>query len=146
MTVAITYTIPGARTLDQLTEPTLDGHPDENANENCVAASLAEGLHILDGGTFVGDELKDAVYGQGYVGVQSAHAYIGYCSERGVKLASVAGTQAALIATIHREVSAGHPVVSRCLRCGARLPQIRSTRRATPMSGWRSASAQTPYG
>ena len=118
MTTAITYTIPGARTLDQLSEPTLDGQPDEDARENCVPASLAEGLNILlkggqNGGVqaFDGDELHDAVYGQGYTGVQSAHSYIGYCAAHGVTLSAVDGTQAALIATIHREVSAGHPVV-----------------------------------
>ncbi len=109
----ITYTIPGARTLDQLNEPTVDGHPDEDARENCVAASLAEALRMLTGNqTFDGDMLKDAVYGQGYVGVQSAHAYIAYCAARGVTLAAVsAATQAGLVAAIHHAVSAGEPTL-----------------------------------
>jgi hypothetical protein len=115
---AITTVIPGARTLDQLNEATLDGHPDEDAQDNCVATSVAEGLNILleRGGAqsapaFVGDELHDAVYGQGYIGFQAASRYVSYCADRGVRLAAVGGSQAALVATIHREVSAGHPVV-----------------------------------
>ena len=113
-TSSITYTIAGARTLDQLSEPTLDGQPDEDARENCVAASIAEGLNILTAGgaeKYVGDELHDSVYGQGYLGPQAAWKYVGYCNARGVWLHAVGGSQAALIATIHREVSAGHPVV-----------------------------------
>lgn len=111
----ITYTIPGARTLDQLSEPTFDGHPDENASDNCVATSIAEGLNILDTSDgavkYVGDELHDAVYGQGYVGFQSASRYVGYCANAGVTLRPVSSSQAGLIATIHNEVAAGHPVV-----------------------------------
>lgn len=107
----ITYVIPGARTLDQLHEPTLDGHPDEDAKNNCVAASIADGLTMLTGKRFVGDEVKDAVYGQGYVGAQAAWRYQQYCAERGVTLSRFAGSQSGLVAIIHRQVSAGHPVV-----------------------------------
>lgn len=109
--MSIDYVIPGATLLDQLNEATLDGLPDENANDNCVAASLAEALHILTGGTFDGDELKDAVYGQGFVGFQSASAYVGYCANKGVTLAAHGDTQAGLVATIHAQVGAGHPVL-----------------------------------
>lgn len=109
--MTITYTIPGATLLDQLNEPTMDGMPDENANDNCVAASIAEALHILTGQTFDGDELKDAVYGAGYVGFQSAARYVQYCQDHGVTLTAHNDTQAGLVATIHAEVSAGHPVV-----------------------------------
>jgi hypothetical protein len=109
--MTITYTIPGATLLNQLSEPTLDGMPDENANDNCVAASLAEGLHILAQRAFDGDELKDAVYGQGWTGTQSASRYVAYCAQQGVALSAHSDTQAGLIATIHSEVSAGHPVI-----------------------------------
>lgn len=109
--MSITYTIPGAGLLDQLHEPTLDGHVDENARDNCVAASIAEGLHILTGKTYDGDELKDAVYGQGYVGFQSAERYIAYCRDQGVELAVVSGSQTGLIAALHASVSAGHPAL-----------------------------------
>ncbi|HEU5347436.1 MAG TPA: hypothetical protein VFU63_02370 [Ktedonobacterales bacterium] len=113
-TISITTTIPGARTLDQLGEPTLDSAPDEDARENCVAASIAEGLNILIAGgaqKYVGDELHDSVYGQGYIGPQAAWRYVNYCNDRGVWLHAVGGSQAALVATIHKQVSAGHPVV-----------------------------------
>ncbi|HZC07773.1 MAG TPA: hypothetical protein VE338_19200, partial [Ktedonobacterales bacterium] len=112
--MTITYTIPGARTLDQLDQPTFDGHSDENASDNCVAVTVAEGLNmLLDGGAlkYVGDELHDAVYGQGYIGFQAASRYVAYCAEQGVTLAAFNGSQAALIATIHEQVAAGHPVV-----------------------------------
>ena len=115
-TVMITYTIPGARTLDQLTEPTLDGQPDNNTRDNCVPASIAEGLNILrdpssNTPTFVGDELKDAVYGAGYTGFQAAADYVTYCGDHGVWLAVERSSQMGLIALIHEQVSAGHPVV-----------------------------------
>lgn len=109
--MTITYTIPGATLLNQRSEPTMDGLPDENANDNCVPASIAEALHILTGRTFDGDELKDAVYGQGWTGFQSASAYVAYCAAQGVDLAAHNDTQAGLIATLHAEVSAGHPVL-----------------------------------
>lgn len=109
--MTITYTIPGAHTLDQLSEPTLDGHADENARDNCVAASVAEGLVTLTRKTFVGDEIKDSVYGQGYIGFESAARYVSYCGAQGVTLSPHNGSQADLVATIHREVLAGHPVV-----------------------------------
>lgn len=110
-TATITYVIPGARTLDQLHEPTFDGHPDENARNNCVAASVAEGLNILTGKRFVADELKDAVYGQSYTGVQAAWRYQQYCHDRGVLLSRFTGSQAELVATVRRQVTQGRPVV-----------------------------------
>lgn len=109
--MTITYTIPGATLLDQLSDATMDGLPDENANDNCVPTSLAEGLHILTSRTYDGDELKDAVYGQGFVGFQSAARYVAYCAAQGVSLAAHNDTQAGLVAFIHAEVSAGHPVI-----------------------------------
>lgn len=108
---SITFELPHAATLNQLNAPTLDGRPDENARENCVPTSIAEGLRMLTGHTYDPDELKDAVYGQGYVGVQSAHAYIGYCFRQHVDLVPVSEpTQAELVARLRHEVAIGHPV------------------------------------
>lgn len=109
--MSITYVIPGTSLLDQLNEPTSDGLPDENKDDNCVAASFAEGLHILLGGNWDGDEVKDAVYGQGYVGVQSAARYVQYASDHGVHLAPHDDTQAGLISTIHAQIHQNHPVI-----------------------------------
>lgn len=110
-TATITYVIPGARTLDQLHEGTLDGHHDENARNNCVAASIAEGLSILTGKRVVADELKDAVYGQSYTGVQAAWRYQQYCHDRGVLLSRFTGSQTELVAIVRRQVTLGRPVV-----------------------------------
>ncbi|HEX8995133.1 MAG TPA: hypothetical protein VF812_03790 [Ktedonobacterales bacterium] len=109
--MAITHVLAGARPLDQLREPTLDGHGDENAQDNCVATSVAEGLSILTGRAFVADQLKDAVYGQGYVGVMAPQAYVRYCADHGARLAPIRGTQAQLLAAVRQQVAAGHPVV-----------------------------------
>lgn len=110
-TATITYVIPGARTLDQLHEPTMDGHPNEDARNNCVAASIAEGLTMLTGKRYLGDELKDAVYGQRYTGVQAAWRYQQYCHDRGVLLSRFTGSQAELVATVRSQVTQGRPVV-----------------------------------
>ena len=109
--MTIDYVIPGATLLDQLDPTTLDGLPANDANDDCVPTSIAEALHILTGKTYDGDELKDAVYGAGYVGPQSAAHYVAYCASQGVTLAAHDGAQSDLIATIHAQVSAGHPVV-----------------------------------
>lgn len=109
--MTIDYVIPGATLLDQLAPAAIDGLPPVDANDNCVPTSIAEGLHILTGRTFDGDELHDAVYGAGYLGPQSASHYVAYCASQGVTLAAHDGAQSDLIATIHSEVSAGHPVV-----------------------------------
>lgn len=109
--MTIDYVIPGTTLLDQLNPTTLDGLPNINASDDCVAESIAEGLHILTGQNYDGDELTDSVYGANYTGFESASAYVGYCSDHGVALVAHNDTQAGLIATIHAMVSAGHPVV-----------------------------------
>lgn len=109
--MTITYTIPSATLLDQLDPATLDGLPNNDANDNCVGTSIAEGLHILTGRAYDGDELKDAVYGQGYIGFQSAARYVAYCAAQDVSLTPHNDTQAGLVAFIHSEVSGGRPVV-----------------------------------
>lgn len=109
--MSITYTLPGFPTLNQLHESTADGQPDENASWNCVAASIADGLGYLTGRAFDGDELKDAVYGQGYQGAQAPARYVDYCAEQGVQLVAYNGTPSQLVARIHDALAAGHPVV-----------------------------------
>lgn len=109
--MTITYSLPGFRLISQLSEPTQDTYPDENARNNCVVASLSMALDYLTGGNYDGDELKDAVYGQGYIGPMSAAKYEAYCAARGVTLAPHDGSQSDLIATIHAQVDAGHPVL-----------------------------------
>jgi hypothetical protein len=95
---------------DQLNEPTFDGGPDENARANCVPASLAAALSALTGRDYEGDELKDAVYGQGYTGATDPARYVEYCRAQGVRMREVDGSGAAMVAAITAELAHGHPV------------------------------------
>ena len=110
MSMGITQTLPGFPLINQLAEGTSDGRPDEDARENCVPASIAAALTYYGHATN-GDALHDAAYGQGYVGAQSAAAYVTLLSGWGFDLAPVGGSQAALVATLHREVGLGHPTL-----------------------------------
>jgi N-acetyl-anhydromuramyl-L-alanine amidase AmpD len=96
---------------DQLAEATLDHQADENAHANCVPASLAAALSALTGRTFYGDELKDAVYGQGYTGATDPARFIAYCQRQGVRLWEVRDASGdALVRTIQAELGRHHPV------------------------------------
>ncbi|HLZ24408.1 MAG TPA: hypothetical protein VKQ30_20025 [Ktedonobacterales bacterium] len=110
--MGITNTLPGFPLVSQLHEPTMDRFPDENANWNCVAASLSAGLMYLLKRPFDGDEIKDAVYGQGYTGAQAAVRYVAYCASQGVALAPYNNASGCgLVAHIHNELLAIRPVV-----------------------------------
>ena len=112
MSTTITFTLPGASLMSQLANATLDGLPNNDASDNCVGTSVAEGLHALTGRTYDGDEVKDAVYGAAYVGFESATAYVAYCASQGVTLSPFNGaSQQALVDEIHAQVLAGHPVI-----------------------------------
>src|SRR6266567_2419296 len=103
--------------IAERTPITADGHPPEDAGLSCVPASLLAGVMYLlgvksIGGKYTPDSLKDAVYGQGYVGGMSAARYVGYLAkEFGITLTSFKGTPAALVAETHRQIAAGRPVV-----------------------------------
>ncbi len=96
---------------------TADGHPPEDAGLSCVPASILAGVMYLLGvkqlgGKYTPDSLKDAVYGQGYVGGMAAFKYVPYLkSEFGVDLVSKKGTPASLVAEAHKQIQAGYPVV-----------------------------------
>lgn len=137
--MSITYSLPGFRLISQLSEPTQDSYPDENARENCVVASISMALDYLTGGNFNGDELKDAVYGQGYVGAMSAAKYEAYCAARGVTLAPHDGSQSDLIATLHAQVDAGHP-------CLVTMPSQWGTAPADPVHPSGSTHVGVAYG
>ena len=71
--------------VDQLNEPTIDGGPDEAAAANCVPASLSSALMALwPGRRYDGDELRDAVYGEGSMGGTDPVRYIPYLAGQGV--------------------------------------------------------------
>lgn len=96
---------------DQLAEPVLDHAPDENARDNCVPASLAAAFTALTGRAYYGDELKDAVYGQGYTGATDPARFIAYAAQQGIHMWEVrAPSGGALVAAIQAELARGHPV------------------------------------
>lgn len=103
--------LPNFPLRDQLTERPSDGQSSENARNNCVPTSIAAGLSFLTGKAFNGDQLKDAVYGQGYTGVMSASKFVDYCAKQGVKLYAVSASQQGLVTAIHNHVRSGHPVL-----------------------------------
>lgn len=84
---------------------------DPNAEFDCVPASIAMGLRYLTGGQYTARQIKDAVYGESYVGGTAASAYVSYCASQGVKLAPVDGSGMALVEAINNAIAAGHPVL-----------------------------------
>lgn len=106
--MAITFTLP-VPLKSQLNEPSSDGKPSENDHYDCVATSLASGLQYRLKKSFNGDELKDAVYGDSYTGGMAAVRYVSYCTNLGVALQAINGSQDALLAALHREIHAGNP-------------------------------------
>lgn len=84
---------------------------DANAAADCVPASLAACLEWLTGQKFSASEVKDAVYGAGYVGGTAAIQYVAYCASHGVKLAPVDGDGAQLVAALHSTIAAQHPAL-----------------------------------
>lgn len=105
--------------INQLTEGTLDGQPNENSRWNCVVDSTCMALEYETGKSYNGDAVKDLIYGQGYQGGQAAIRYVEYCHQQGVKLyaynsqgANLAARQWSLVREIHTLVDAGHPVMA----------------------------------
>ena len=105
--------------INQLTEGTLDGQPNENSRWNCVADVTCMGLEYETGKSYNGDAVKDLIYGQGYQGGQAAIRYVDYCHQQGVKLyaynsqgATLDQRQWSLVREIHSLVDAGHPVMA----------------------------------
>lgn len=125
--MAITFTVADTTLMDQLDPTTLDGLPNNNANDNCVGATVAECLHIVTTRTYDGDEVKDAALGAGFVGFESARDYVNYCATQGASLVAHNDTQAGLIATIRAQVALGHPVI-------LTMPSTWNTPPADPMN------------
>ncbi|MGZ6360763.1 MAG: hypothetical protein ACXWP0_03680 [Ktedonobacterales bacterium] len=106
--MSITFTLP-VPLKNQLGEISSDGQPSENDHYDCVATSIADGLQYRLKRPFNGDALKDAVYGQGYVGGMAAIRFVAYCAGLGIALEPINGSQDALLAALHREIEAGNP-------------------------------------
>ena len=111
-----TVTLKNFPMVAERTPITADGHPSENAGLNCVPASICAGAMFLNGITALGgkytpDSFKDAVYGQGTTGGESASAYVPYLKTLGINLISQSGSPTQLVAVTHTQIKAGHPVV-----------------------------------
>src|SRR5215472_4103597 len=107
----ITFTLPNFPEINQLRDQ-YQGKLDNNASWDCVPASLSDGLTWLTRHPYHEGELKAAVYGAWYQGGQAASAYVGYCEKQGVDLAPYNAEPERLVARIHQELEARHPVIA----------------------------------
>ena len=98
--------------VDQLNEPTMDGGPDEAAQSNCVPASLACALMgFYPGRAYDGDQIRDAVYGEGSAGGTDPVRFIGYLDSQGISCAECdSGDGWALVHTIVAALQRHEPV------------------------------------
>ena len=102
--------------VSQLTPITSDGKPSENAQFDCVAASLCAACMYLLGVPQVTtvwnpDRFKDAAYGDSWRGGTAAVEYIDFCKSLGVDLWKFAGIPGVLVNEAHKQIQAGHPVI-----------------------------------
>lgn len=102
--------------VSQLTRVTSDGQPSENAQMDCVAASICAGLLCLLGKSGVDESLnpdclKDEADGQNYTGATAAVSYVPSCERRGVKLWPLDGEPAYLVRMAHSYLAQGCPVL-----------------------------------
>ena len=110
MTITTQLAVP---LINQLAEPTADSQPDENARENCLFACCAADLRYVTGKPYDGDQIKDAVMGQGYVGFgYFSQALRDYMVTQGVTVRAVGGIQAALTYVTHSWVDAKTAVLA----------------------------------
>jgi hypothetical protein len=103
--------------VSQLTQITSDGRPSEDAQFDCVPASIGAGILYLLGksqwDTAVNpDLLKDAAYGENWKNMgTAASAYVPICQKLGFNLRHLDGTPSALVSEAHNQLSTGHPVI-----------------------------------
>lgn len=102
--------------VNQLTPVTGDGKPSENAELDCVAASIVAICRWLLGQpenkTFNPDAFKDAAYGDGYTGGTSAERYVAFCKSLGINLYPVdCSSYGAAVATARKLIEDGKPVI-----------------------------------
>lgn len=123
MTTALPAGIPrNPAPLCQLHEPTKDGLPDEDANDNCGETAMAWVVRDIGNEPDCdGDEIHDEVIGQGVLGGSDLLTgtainpkYAAALDKRGVVLTPFFGTQAELVAKAHEilNLSAGDTVAN----------------------------------
>lgn len=115
MTLAVLSNFPNK---SQLTEATKDGKPPENKNFDCVPVVFADAIQYYDGGYVSGDELKDAEYGDKYIGGTALRDYIDQASDLArakYHVTAVPYNNANTIylrGKIHTWLQAGYPVIA----------------------------------
>lgn len=98
--------------VNQLHEVTTDGHVSENAEMNCIPASIAAGMEYLTGRHYTGDEVKEAVYGHAYTGPTQIYRYLAYVKEQGVEMRPVLShNPEVLVAELRKLLASGTPAV-----------------------------------
>lgn len=112
---------------NQRTQRGADGRPPEDGNMDCVPTSLGAMVEALSGTHVAGDDLHDALYGEGYVGMQDPARYVALLARKGLTLAPYTGTPAELVA---------HAIA--CIR--ARTPVLLSI-----PSDWDATAPHSPY-
>jgi N-acetyl-anhydromuramyl-L-alanine amidase AmpD len=98
---------------------TLEGFPmvsqldgDINAQFDCVSASIAAALEYLTKQSYTSAQVKDAVYGRNYQGNTDPARYVDYCTQHGVRLSSINGTDnTALIRATKQQLAQNKPVL-----------------------------------
>jgi hypothetical protein len=87
-----------------------DGDP--NNQFDCVPASIAASIQYLTGQQVSSSTLKDAVYGNFYVGGTSIDAYVQACVPYGVRLSAIGcSSPQDAIQHAHSMLAQGHPVI-----------------------------------
>jgi len=103
--------LPNFPILNQRLTIRSDGTRDVNADWDCVQECIAMALQYFTGKAFHGGVIKEILYGYNYQGGTDAHADVGYCAHFGVKLYPIDASATTLIADIHEQIKAGHPII-----------------------------------
>ena len=97
--------------VNQRTQVGSDGAAPEDGNMDCVPASLSAMCQALTGAPQDADAWHDAVYGQGYVGLQDPARYVSYALGRGMRLVYYNAGAAANVTHAVAALQAREPVL-----------------------------------
>ncbi len=87
--------------------------PDANADFNCVPACVAAALQYVTSRDFEPNQVKDAVYGPGYVGGTAASAFSTYAALQGAHLFPISSTSGVgLVQQARQQLLAERPVIA----------------------------------
>lgn len=102
--------------VSQLTTVTGDGRPSENAQFDCVAASIDAACRYLlnqpENSVFNPDDFKDKAYGEAYANKgTAARDYVDFCKSIGIHLYPVQGNPGQLVTLVHQHLTEEKPVI-----------------------------------